>query len=106
MGHYLTTLTHVLLIAAWIPTTSFPIVGKTLNVRWDQKRGRRLTIMELKRPCPFCGNTDMELVNLSPDWFEYAHYTIECRKCEAHGPVIHGDQERAIQAWETRKAKK
>lgn len=54
--------------------------------------------MEEIKPCPFCGNIDIEV------FFQDAA-GVQCINCEA---LIfgHGSEEKAIQAWNKRKANK
>jgi Lar family restriction alleviation protein len=47
---------------------------------------------ELK-PCPFCGNKDVELrfrtIHLNSDLFDMDYYYVECHNCYGTGPWIY-----------------
>ncbi len=56
------------------------------------------------RPCPFCGNTELELASLGDDdWFvECEKNYVKGRGCGMSLHAIHPTREAAIAAWNMR----
>jgi Lar family restriction alleviation protein len=61
-----------------------------------------MNLTEIK-PCPFCGGTGVlrTLAIPSPGGCTHIQAEVECRNCDACGPIRHGDFE-AILAWNRR----
>ena len=54
--------------------------------------------MDKLKPCPFCGNTEID--DFTPD-DEWGGHVVMCGKCESEGPPMKSHKE-AIDAWNTR----
>lgn len=53
---------------------------------------------EMMRPCPFCGDRDVEVERTKAHWGESDIYEVVCNSCDIEGPA--GDtQSQAIERW-------
>lgn len=55
------------------------------------------------KPCPFCGSRETQVDQLGNE--ERPFFVVSCRKCEAEGPIARAE-DRAVEAWNTRRRSK
>lgn len=59
-----------------------------------------VTKAEGLKPCPFCGGTDLSLVEMSSCGCVPDTDAVKCNTCDAQGPIWNGTDEKVL--WDTR----
>ena len=62
--------------------------------------------MNKKKPCPFCGDENLEIISLPGSRVNTRKGWIECNNCGARGPIEHAEtdsiESKAIFQWNAR----